>query len=380
MKKKIAKIVLAALLMCSLLLSFASCSSSAKLDAAENNNGSIEGTDITWVYNADDQKLTINGTGAIPDCASSEDVWWYSERHSVKTLSVSGGITSIGNYAFYYMPELNAANIPETVTSFGNYAFAFCSSLEGIEIPDALTRVGEGCFEACTSLKSIYIPATVTSIAARAFAHCSTLEDAVIMAQISSVEPLTFMGCSSLAMLHFNESVKQATVAEDAFKDAATDFSKAVFTASLTGEVTLTVNYVYADGTAAAESHVAQFKRGASYSVVSPTIDGYTASLLTVTGVISSDETVTVTYNANAADTEAPAEETEAQTQEAEEDDEGGVNVGTVVAIVIFAVVIIAIAVLVVIMIRSDKKQANGAQGKSGKRNTAKKNKNVNKK
>ncbi len=363
MKKRILMAVLAVLLICSCVLCFSACGTS-KVPDAEDADGKVDG--IEWDYDADDKTLTIEGTGAIPDFESSEDVAWYDVRHSIKTIEIANGITSIGDYAFYYCPALDEVEIPATVTSIGDYAFAFCSTLDSIDLPDTLVVLGEGCFEACISLKGINVPVSVTSMGARAFAHCSSLEDAVIMAQITSIEEWTFMGCSSLEKLLLNDGAREITVADDAFEDANIDFSKAVFTADNSGKLTLTVNYVYEDGSTAHDPHIEQLEMGASYSVVSPEIENYKASELTVTGVISEDETVNVVYKSTGEQTESEeteAEETEAVTPEEEKD---GIDVGTIVAIVILAVVIIAVIVLAIIMMRSDKKQ-KGTQGKGTK-------------
>ncbi len=371
MKKTIFKAVLAALLICSLVLCFASCgSTSATLPDADDMDGEIDGTDIEWSYDKDDKVLTVEGTGEIPDCDAPEDVWWYGARHNIEEIEISDGITSIGSYAFYYCPELTEVDIPDSVTSIGDLAFAFCSALDSVEIPENVAYVGDSCFEACTSLEGIYVPASVTYLGERAFAHCSSLEDAVIMAQISELKEWTFMGCTALDALSFSEAVKEMTVAENAFEDAGADFDDADFTASLTGEVTLTVKYVYEDGTSAAEDKVELYKRGGSYSVVSPEIEGYTADKLTVTGVISGDTTETVTYKANAEETETEAE-TAADTDAVADEEPEKITVGTVITIVIFAVVIIAIIVLAVIMMRSDKKQNTATR--NGKGNNKKK-------
>ena len=356
MKKKILRAALAVLLVCALVFCFASCATTKVADA-DSAEGKIDGTEIEWEYDADDKTLSIDGTGAIPNFETSEDVAWYAVRHSVEEIKISEGITSIGDYAFYYCPALEEIKIPATVTYIGNYAFAFCSSLEGIELPDALTVLGEGCFEACISLKGINVPATVNSIGARAFAHCSSLEDAVIMAQINKIESWTFMGCTSLEKLLFNESARAIEVAADAFEDAEIDFEDATFTADNTGKLTLTINYIYEDGSTAEASYVETFDMGSSYSVVSPAIENYEASELTVSGVISGDETINVTYSSVVEETEAETEAETEPTEDVEAEEDKGVDVGTIIAIVIFAVVIIAIVVLVIVMIHSDKKQ-----------------------
>ncbi len=73
-------------------------------------------------------------------------------------------------------------------------------------------------------------------------------------------------------------------------------------TLTVTDEVThkLTVNYVYADGTQAHEPYTQALRAGKTYSVPSPTIDGYTADKLTVSGTMGDkDVEFTVIYNVN---------------------------------------------------------------------------------
>lgn len=367
MKKKILRTVFSVIVAFSLVFCLAACATSKAADA-DDADGDIEGTEISWKYDADDKKLKIKGTGAIPDFDSTEDVAWYDVRHSVEKIEIADGITAIGDYSFYYCPELEDADIPDSVTSIGKQAFAFCSSLESIELPSELLTLGDSCFEACTALKGIFVPSSVTSIGARAFAHCSALEEAVIMAQLSSIEKWTFMGCKSLDSLTLNEADKEIAVADDAFEDAKIGFDSAVYTVSLTGEATLTVVYVYEDGGEAASTHVEQLKRGSNYSVASPEIEGYKASELTVKGIISGDESITVTYTKIDVDSETEeAADSEAESNVSDSDEKEGVSVGTWIAIAIFAVVIIAIVVLAVIMLRSDKKTA-ASNGKNTKK------------
>lgn len=62
---------------------------------------------------------------------------------------------------------------------------------------------------------------------------------------------------------------------------------------------TLTINYVYEDGTAAATVYTEELSENAAYSVTSPVIDGFTADMLVVSGTMGAEAiTVTVTYTA----------------------------------------------------------------------------------
>ena len=60
---------------------------------------------------------------------------------------------------------------------------------------------------------------------------------------------------------------------------------------------TLTIQYVYSNGTVAAESYTQQVQYNAAYSVTSPVIPGYTASQTVVSGTMPArNQTVTVIY------------------------------------------------------------------------------------
>ena len=202
--KRIFKIAIAAILILSTVFCLASCATTKVADA-DDAKGSIDGTDISWEYVADDKLLTVEGTGEIPDVASADLVPWYAVRHSVETIEISEGITSIGDYAFYYCPELEEVSVPASVTGIGDLSFAFCSSLEGISLPSALESIGNSAFEACISLKGITVPAAVTEIGERVFAHCSSLEDVVIAGGVTEIRAWTFMGCTSLKTLLLND-------------------------------------------------------------------------------------------------------------------------------------------------------------------------------
>ena len=63
---------------------------------------------------------------------------------------------------------------------------------------------------------------------------------------------------------------------------------------------TLTIHYLYADNTPAAEDHIETVVEGAEYSVASPAVTGYTADPLVVEGTMpAQDVEVTVTYTIN---------------------------------------------------------------------------------
>ena len=87
------------------------------------------------------------------------------------------------------------------------------------------------------------------------------------------------------------------TVTQEKIKSDGTTTIKIQYTRN---SYTLTINYVYRDGSKAAESHIETILYGKDYSVTSPKISSYTADKLVVSGTMPADNrTVTVTYTKN---------------------------------------------------------------------------------
>lgn len=109
------------------------------------------------------------------------------------------------------------------------------------------------------------------------------------------------------------------TVTQEKIKSDGTTTIKIQYTRN---SYTLTINYVYRDGSKAAESHIETILYGKDYSVTSPKISSYTADKLVVSGSMPADNrTVTVTYTKNGGHHPRPK-----PTVEIEDDDALGLN------------------------------------------------------
>jgi len=161
----------------SLLLALAMALSIVPLtaNAAVIASGSCgaECDNITW--SLDDQgTFTLSGSGAMEDYTWDGYVPWYSQRSSVKRIDVSAGITSIGDYAFYYCTALPQVTLPDSVTSIGHDAFYYCTGLTQITLPGGLTSIGYCAFQQ-TNLTQITLPASLSSMGNNVFSYCANL-------------------------------------------------------------------------------------------------------------------------------------------------------------------------------------------------------------
>ena len=142
---------------------------------AESYSGSLT-EDMQWILDSETGVLDITGIGTMPDY----DYWgnyvpWYSYSTIIKSINVSNGVSSIGNYVFDNCSALTEITLPNSIVSIGDGCFTNCTSLATINIQENLNSIGEGSFWGCSSLSAITIPSSVSSIGADAFRGCTSL-------------------------------------------------------------------------------------------------------------------------------------------------------------------------------------------------------------
>ncbi|MCD7708267.1 MAG: leucine-rich repeat domain-containing protein [Clostridiales bacterium] len=164
------------------------------------------GENLTWTLN--DGTLTISGTGDMTDYSyDSYDgpVSDWQRNYEITSVVIEDGVTSIGDYAFYYCNSLTSVMIPDSVTSIGHNAFFSCSRLTSVTIPDSVISIGVDAFAYCNSLTSVTIPDGV-SIGSYAFSDCSSLTS-VTIPDGASIGDCAFSDCSSLTSVTISDGV-----------------------------------------------------------------------------------------------------------------------------------------------------------------------------
>ncbi len=166
---------------------------------------------ITWEIDLAINHLTISGTGQLPNFTGSGDsaAPWKEYSSIVKTISITQGISRIGNRSFINFTALLSVALSEGVESIGDSAFMGCTSLTSISLPMSLTTIAVSSFEKCSSLKSVVIPDGVTNIGSRAFAYCTSLVNINIPQKITSLPDYLFWNCNSITNVAIPESVSQ---------------------------------------------------------------------------------------------------------------------------------------------------------------------------
>lgn len=192
------------------------------------------GESLTWELTAG--ILTIKGTGDMYDYSSADPAPWSAKNNDISEITVSEGVTSIGNNAFHSCNAesvdlqgtslvsigknafsrctmLMSIFIPESVQSIGSEAFSLCEGLSMVELPTTLTIIPDGIFTDCALLESITIPDTVTEIGANAFSKCTAFSLTELPSGIQRIGAAAFANCGrieSLALPKTLESIGEA--------------------------------------------------------------------------------------------------------------------------------------------------------------------------
>ena len=170
---------------------------------ATSGNCGINGNNVTWSLNTSTGVLTISkksgaSSGEMANYTSGSAVPWYDNRNLITSVVIKDGVTTIGDYAFYYCYNITSVTIPSGITSIGNYAFYYCDGLTSVTIPSGVTTIGNYAFYDCYGLTSLTVPSTVTSIGNSAFRYCSKLSSVSLSSNLTSLGDYAFGGCSAL--------------------------------------------------------------------------------------------------------------------------------------------------------------------------------------
>lgn len=103
-------------------------------------------TSVTAIEGRTFYNCTSLKTIIIPSNVKSIGVHAFTGS-ALETVTLSEGLTTIGNYAFYNITSLESINLPNSLTSIGNNAFKGCSDIKALHFGKNLKSIGENALE-----------------------------------------------------------------------------------------------------------------------------------------------------------------------------------------------------------------------------------------
>ena len=136
------------------------------------------------------------GSYRIPDVVTAIGESAFRGQNNIRKLIIPAGVTDIGNYAFYYMRDMEEVFFEQgsALASVGDYAFSGCISLTTINLPEGLMRVGKRSFEGNVSIKELTLPSTLKTVGDYAFQYNTALEKVNIPAIVVPTQELIPVG------------------------------------------------------------------------------------------------------------------------------------------------------------------------------------------
>ena len=199
------------------------------------------GDNVYWEFDETTGELIISGEGemwdySLNDMGNRPGYTSYSvDYQKILKVTISEGVTSIGDYAFYGLYNFEQISIPNSIITIGEGAFYSCDGLTSIIIPDNVTEIGDGIFTYCDNIANIIVssgnlhymsdangalynkdktkllaypcksPATVyeipngiSVISEDTFFNCKNLKEIIIPDSVEIIEYCAFYGCESL--------------------------------------------------------------------------------------------------------------------------------------------------------------------------------------
>ncbi len=195
------------------------------------------GPSATWVYDLETDSLTISGEKAMYDYADYDGAEnplppWYFFKEYAKSVTISDGITYIGDFSFYGFHGLETVSIGKDVetisyyafsnctaltsfsipsdtclTKLGDYALGYCPKLVDFSIPESVTWIGHYALNCCYLLPEVTLPENLEFLGNGALQGCDSLTEVTIPDNITEIGEAMFSGCDKLTKVNFPEDV-----------------------------------------------------------------------------------------------------------------------------------------------------------------------------
>lgn len=133
----------------------------------------------------------------------------YPPARAVDTVTVSGGIKELGDYAFANCEKLQKAVLPGGLTSIGAHAFDGCDILYNVQLPEGITTIGDYAFYECKSLSTFKLPSTLLKIGANAFNYCISVKNITMPDSVKEIGDSAFFYCKSLTNVTLPKSLEK---------------------------------------------------------------------------------------------------------------------------------------------------------------------------
>ena len=182
-------------------------------------------TNALWASNTITYAATIKLTRSslnVGETTFGPAITSHTFSNGTGTITCSGEVTTIGEYAFSDCSGLTSVTIPNSITTIGNSTFYNCSGLTSVTIPNSVTTIGKYAFDYCSGLTKTNYTGTIADWCKIKFGGSSAnpmscshnfyindveVKDLVIPEGVDTIGDYAFYNCSGLTSVTIPNSV-----------------------------------------------------------------------------------------------------------------------------------------------------------------------------
>jgi hypothetical protein len=170
------------------------------------------GTDVDVVVPRTVGGVTVTGIGAAAfdsarDYTDTEMTTNRTEWVQIRSLVLPETVTSVSEYAFSYMQQLETFVCYGPLEKLPYWAFAYCRSLDNVVFVNGVRTIGGNAFESAGTLNNLYFGKHLDTIEQSAFWGSAITR---CVADAKTLANNAFMNCPNLTELHFTDRVESA--------------------------------------------------------------------------------------------------------------------------------------------------------------------------
>ncbi len=171
----------------------------------------------------------------IPDDTVAVSNWAFYMCESIKSITISRGVKTIGENAFNGCVNLTSVSIYDTLEVIGAQAFKDCTTLQTVIIPKSVKKIGAGVFRNCNNLSEITVPFVGESLDSTDNTHFGYIFGAsfasnnkdfvpatlktVVIENADRIYDYAFTGCSNIISISLPAEI--TAIGNYAFNDCA---------------------------------------------------------------------------------------------------------------------------------------------------------------
>lgn len=158
----------------------------------------------------------------LPDSVTSIDEYAFAGENyedpffwSISSVNIPSGVTKIAPHTFEKNGALKSVTLSEGLKTIDNHAFYHCINLTQISFPNSVTEIGSNSFTLCEKLQLPTLPSNLLAIRENAFSGCIIPSDVTFPSKLETIESHVFVLADGLNTITLPTTIK--SIAADAF-------------------------------------------------------------------------------------------------------------------------------------------------------------------